>query len=492
MSVIKIEDLTFAYPSSYDNVFENVNLRIDTDWKLGLIGRNGRGKTTLLRLLTGKYEYGGKIESAVTFDYFPYDVRGKDRPAEDILREICPVAEEWQFIREMTWLDIDPGNLYRPFATLSNGEQTKILLAALFLNEGHFLLIDEPTNHLDMHAREVLSAYLKKKKSFILVSHDRAFLDGCVDHILSVNRSDIELQKGNCSSYLTNFEYRQELERRQDIALRRDIVRLKETARRTSDWADKTEASKYGKQDSGLKADKGFVGHKSAKLMKRAKAAEARKEKEIDRKSELLKNAETEEKLKLSPLKYRAERLASFVSVSPCYGDRGVCAPVTFDITRGDRIAIDGRNGSGKSSLLKLLYGCDICHTGRMDKSSGLKISYVEQDTSHLTGTLSELAESYDIDESLLKAVLHKMGFTSRQFEKDMSEFSDGQKKKALLAKSLCEQAHLYVWDEPLNYIDIYSRMAIESLIKEYGPTMIFVEHDKAFRDAVATKVIEI
>ena len=135
MSVIKIEDLTFAYPSSYDNVFENVNLRIDTDWKLGLIGRNGRGKTTLLRLLTGKYEYGGKIEAAVTFDYFPYDVRGKDRPAEDILREICPVAEEWQFIREMTWLDIDPGNLYRPFATLSNGEQTKILLAALFLNE---------------------------------------------------------------------------------------------------------------------------------------------------------------------------------------------------------------------------------------------------------------------------------------------------------------------------------------------------------------------
>ncbi len=121
---------------------------------------------------------------------------------------------------------------------------------------------------------------------------------------------------------------------------------------------------------------------------------------------------------------------------------------------------------------------------------SGLVISYVPQDTSYLTGTLSELAERSHIDESLLKAVLRKMDFERVQFEKDMAEFSEGQKKKALIAKSLCERAHLYIWDEPLNFIDVYSRMQIERLIQAFAPTMIFVEHDRAFQEEIATKVI--
>ena len=177
MSMIKIENLTFSYPTSYDNVFENVSFQVDTDWKLGFVGRNGRGKTTFLNLLLGKYEYSGKILSSVQFDYFPYPVSDKNRITEDILQEICPLAEEWELMRELSYLDVDVDVLWRPFETLSNGEQTKVLIAALFLNEGHFLLIDEPTNHLDAKARKSVAAYLKKKKGFILVSHDRRFLD---------------------------------------------------------------------------------------------------------------------------------------------------------------------------------------------------------------------------------------------------------------------------------------------------------------------------
>ena len=161
MSMIKVENLTFAYPSSYDNIFENVNFQIDTDWKLGFIGRNGRGKTTFLNLLLGKYEYRGKISASVQFDYFPYPVADKSRFTEDILQEICPLSEEWELMRELSYLEVNTEVLWRPFETLSNGEQTKVLLAALFLNEGHFLLIDEPTNHLDSRAREMVSAYLK-------------------------------------------------------------------------------------------------------------------------------------------------------------------------------------------------------------------------------------------------------------------------------------------------------------------------------------------
>lgn len=492
MSVIKVENLTFAYPSGLDNVFENVSFQIDADWKLGFIGRNGRGKTTFLNLLLGKFPYSGKITSSVKFDYFPYEVGDKNKDTMDILREVCPTAEEWQFMQELSFLRVDSGCLYRQFCTLSNGEQAKVLLAALFLNEGHFLLIDEPTNHLDAQAREVLSAYLRKKKSFILVSHDRRFLDGCIDHVLSINRTNIEVQSGNFSSYMENFERQQDFERKQYGRLQNDVQRLKEAAMRNSNWADAVEKTKYGTRNGGLRPDRGYVGHKSAKMMKRAKATEARQQKQIEEKSTLLKNVEIQSSLKISPLTCRAGRLVGLSAVAPRYDGIEVCAPVTFEINNGERIALDGSNGSGKSSILKLICGQPIEYVGKIEIASNLIISYVSQDASHLSGNLSEFAAVNKIDESVFKAVLHKMGFDKRQFETDMSDFSEGQKKKTLIAKSLCEQAHLYVWDEPLNYIDVYSRIQIENLIKEFQPTMIFVEHDKAFRDLIATKTVKL
>ena len=485
MSMIKIENLTFSYPANYDNIFENVSFQIDTDWKLGFVGRNGRGKTTFLNLLLGKYEYSGKILSSVQFDYFPYPVTDKSRNTEEILQEVCPLTEEWEIIRELSYLDVDADILWRPFETLSNGEQTKVLLAALFLNEGHFLLIDEPTNHLDTKARKSVAAYLKKKKSFILVSHDRRFIDDCVDHILSINRTNIEVQSGNFSSWMENFERQQEFELTQNERLQKDIGRLQQAAKRTEVWSFRVEASKIGAPD------KGYVGHKSAKMMKRSKCIEARQFQAIEQKSALLKNVETSEALKIQPLEYRTTSLASISDVAVHYNGKVICEPVTFDIQQGDRIVLGGKNGSGKSSLLKLLLGYSIEHTGTITLGSGLVLSYVPQDTSHLSGTLSGFARENNLDESLFKAVLRKMDIARIQFEKDMKDFSEGQKKKVLIAKSLCEQAHLYVWDEPLNFIDVYSRMQIEQLILQFAPTLLLVEHDIAFREAVATKVVQ-
>lgn len=486
MSMIKIENLTFSYPTSYDNVFENISFQIDTDWKLGFVGRNGRGKTTFLNLLLGKYEYSGKILSSVQFDYFPYHVTDKSCITEEILHEVCPLAEEWEFVRELSYLDVDVDVLWRPFETLSNGEQTKVLLAALFLNEGHFLLIDEPTNHLDAKARKSVATYLKKKKSFILVSHDRRFLDDCVDHILSINRANIEVQSGNFSSWMSNFERQQEFELAKNERLQKDIGRLKQSAKRSAVWSERVEASKIGA------ADKGYIGHKAAKMMKRSKAMEARQQQAIEQKSALLKNVETIETLKIQPLNYYTDLIASLSNVEVCYDGISVCEHVSFEIRKGERIVLEGKNGSGKSSLLKLVVGQPIDYTGTVTLGSGLVISYVPQDTSHLCGTLSEFADENNIDESLFKTILRKMSFERVQFEKNIKDFSGGQKKKVLIAKSLCEKAHLYVWDEPLNFIDVYSRMQIEQLITEFAPTMLLVEHDNAFREAVASKIVNI
>lgn len=455
MSLINVSNLTFSYEGSYDNIFENVSFQIDTDWKLGFIGRNGRGKTTFLNLLLGKYAYSGNISSTVKFEYFPYDVEDKSLYTIEVMKSICTECMDWEIFREISLLDVQEDALYRPFNTLSNGEQTKVLLAALFLTASCFLLIDEPTNHLDIDARNVVQNYLKRKKGFILVSHDRSLLDQCVDHILSINKTNIEIQKGNFTSWWENKTLQDNFELAENKKLLKEIGRLSYATKRSSNWSNKVEKSKYGTTNSGSKLDKGYVGHKAAKAMKRAKNIESRHQEAVLQKSELLHNIEQYDDLKISPLEFHKECLI-------------------------------------EANDLSLSYGDDIKFTGNFMLASGLKISYISQDTSYLKGNLSEFAYNNKIDETLFKTILRKLDFNREQFDKNMVDFSAGQKKKVLIAKSLCESAHLYIWDEPLNYIDIFSRIQIEKMILEYCPTLLFVEHDDAFCNNICTKNINL
>ena len=234
MSQIRVNDLTFHYEGSYDNIFEHTSFSIDTSWKLGFVGRNGRGKTTFLKLLMGEQDSEGSISSSVAFDYFPFSVPDNSLTTEAVFASISD-APRWRLEKELNLLEVEPDALDRAFATLSPGEQTKVLLAALFSRSGHFLLIDEPTNHLDMEARAVVSRYLNGKQGFILVSHDRAFLDGCVDHILSINRASIEVQKGTFSSWEENRRRQDNFEVAENERLSREIDSLRAASKRTAD-----------------------------------------------------------------------------------------------------------------------------------------------------------------------------------------------------------------------------------------------------------------
>jgi len=492
MSLIKISNLTFAYDGSYDDIFSGVSFQVDTDWKLGFCGRNGRGKTTFLNLLMGRYEYSGAIDASVNFEYFPFAVADHSRDTREILDNIAPEAQDWQIRKELTKMAVGEDALDRPFSTLSNGERTKALLAGLFLREGGFLLIDEPTDHLDMEARGVVARYLNGKSGFILVSHDRSFLDGCVDHILSINKAGIEVTNGNFSTWLEQKERRDSFELAQNERLEHEIGRLKESAARTARWSDKVEKSKTQPLKSGLSADKGYIGHRAAKMMKRSKSTEKRKQDAIEEKSSLLKNIETAEDLKIHPLEYHAPGLLSAERLSVSYDGREIFRDLSFSLRRGERLALLGGNGSGKSSVLKLICGEGVPHTGTVKVGSRLVISYVPQDSSFLAGSLDEYASGQSIDATLFRAILRKLDFSRVQFEKDMRDYSAGQKKKVLLAGSLCQQAHVYIWDEPLNYVDVLSRIQIESLIIAYKPTMVFVEHDRAFCKNIATKTADL
>lgn len=517
MSLIHVQNLSFGYGNEL--IFDSVSFQIDTRWRLGFVGRNGRGKTTFLRLLMGDFPYRGSIETSESFDYFPFSM--PDGIAMEVVKERIAPFTRWEaemeaalaaedmekygkiqelyqvndgycieelIAKEAGKLGLPENALKRRFHTLSYGEQTKLMLAALFLRKNRFLLIDEPTNHLDLGGRRIVAKYLSGKQGFILVSHDRQFLDNCVDHILSINKNTIEVIAGNYSVWQENKDRQDRYELEQNGQLKKEIRRLETVYRKTANWSDRVEATKIGNHA----ADRGAIGHKSAKMMKRAKAVQARQNAAIEEKTKLLHNIESAEDLKIHVLPANQSKLLQLKEVCIDYGSHPLFPPIDLTVMEGDRIALYGTNGCGKSSLLRLILGHTIPHTGQVQLTNGTIVSYVPQSTSHLTGTLKEYAFREGIDETLFKTILRKLDFSREQFDKKIEFFSAGQKKKVLLAGSLSKPAHLFIWDEPLNYIDVLSRIQIENLLCEFQPTMIFVEHDEAFCKNTASRMIHL
>ena len=520
MSTIHIEDLSFSYPTSGDAIFEHVTLQLDTSWKLGLVGRNGRGKTTLLRLLTGELAGSGTLVSPVSFDYFPFSIT-EDATALAVCRGIIAPFTQWEqrmetllasptpqnleaygdileqytaadgytidelIEAEISKLGVTPQALNRRFFSLSPGEQVKLQLASLFLKKHRFLLIDEPTNHLDEDGRRCLGDYLSKKSGFLLVSHDRDFLDRSCDHILSINRHSLELVTGNYSTWWENFQRHQQFEERRNQALRREIRHLSDAARATEGWSNQVEASKIGSYD------KGYIGHKSAKMMKRAKVLQSRREKALEEASSLLSEQDIPPSLRLHLAPVPGKALLDVQDLTVKLGERVLFSHLSFCVSPGDRIALRGSNGTGKSTLLRLLSGdTSIPYTGSIRRNGGLLLSQVPQESAFLHGEMREFIRESQLEESLFKAILRKLDFSRQQFDKRLEELSAGQQKKLLVARSLCQRANLFLWDEPLNFLDVLSRTQLEQLLLSQEPTMIFVEHDRRFQQNVATREI--
>ena len=525
MAQILVDHLTFAYEGSFDNIFEDISFSVDTNWRLGFLGRNGKGKTTFLNLLLGKYEYSGSIVTSAVFDYFPYPVtQGQMQlPAADLLEQWKAGCEQWRVLAELDQLRENAEVLYRPFRTLSPGGRTKVMLAVLFSGANDFLLIDEPTNHLDQASRENVKDYLASKKGFILVSHDRDLLDACTDHVLVLNRKSIDVQNGNFSVWWENKQRRDQFARAENEKHTKEIGKLRQSAAQKAQWADQNERTKIGfdpvKEHDRSISTRAYIGAKTKKVQSRVSQMQKRIEREIEEKEGLLADLEEPVDLKLMTLRHHKERLIHIHELSAAY-EGSVCpafSNLTFDLLQGDRCALHGRNGCGKSTLIKLILqragmgkevleacalpdrqkngtnaGLPVIESGVCETASGLTISYINQDTSMLKGSIQAFCRARGLEESLFCAILRQLDMERVQFLKNMEDYSEGQKKKVLIAASLLTPAHLYIWDEPLNYIDVFSRLQIEKLLLTYQPTMLFVEHDVRFREQIATKTVEI
>ncbi|HAQ41209.1 MAG TPA: ABC-F type ribosomal protection protein [Clostridiales bacterium] len=534
--MIEIGVSSLAKSFGGDKLFENVTFDVKTKDKIGLIGRNGTGKTTLMKILAGCENYQGGLvnkRKGLTIGYLEqipsYD---DENTVLDVLNEAFSQLDEIRIQMEqleksfdslkgdelkaavskysslhdsyelaggystkeklnriMHGLEISEDMQKRQFNKLSGGEKTRIILGKILLEEPEVLLLDEPSNHLDIKSVEWLEEYLNAYNgTMVMVSHDRYFLDRTVDHILSINKNNIEVQKGNFSSWQENKDRQDNYEISQNDKLKKEINQLETAFRRTAGWSDKVEKSKIGEHSP----DRGYIGHKAAKMMKRAKSIELRKENSLNEKRKLLKNIEKYDSLKVIPSAYHKDTLINVDNLSVSYGERTILNNVSFTINQGDRIALRGKNGSGKSTILKILVGKNENYRGTVNIGSNLNISYVPQDTSFLNGSFSDFIITENINESIFRTLLAKLDMDSYDFSKNLEELSEGQKKKVLIAKSLSQSSHIYIWDEPLNFIDVYSRIQIEELINEFEPTMIFVEHDRIFNENIATKEVHL
>lgn len=494
MGNIQVKNLSFRYSDMTKSLFNRFSLNIDESWKLGLIGRNGRGKTTFLKLLLGKYVYSGEIQSSVQFKYFPQPIANPTAKTSDILKAITGLADNdlWKVQLEMDNLVLTDALLTRPFSTLSPGERTKLLLAGLFVDDGTFQLIDEPTNHLDMIGRQTVADYLKTKRGFIVVSHDRHFMDQVIDHVLSIDRAKIQLFDGNYETWQREYDRQNLAEHNEKRHLQTEIKRLRATADQVKQWAGQSENKKSKASYRGQKTvdlDKGFIGHKAAKVMKRSKNTLKRTESDIDKRKTLLKNVDEVVPLTLNyqpPYQKHILRLAEF---QVCRNQKILNRPLTIDLQKGQRLVLQAPNGFGKTTILKALLGQKqlIAH-GSYELSRTVKISYLMQNFETLTGDLPDYAANFDIDLSSLLNMLRKLGFERSAFSKNLADLSMGQKRKVSLARSLCEPANFYIWDEPLNYLDVITRRQIQALILAVQPTMLVIDHDQDFVKAIATE----
>ena len=523
MSVIQINNLSFSYEGGLMPVFSDLSLRLDSAWRLGLVGRNGRGKTTLLRLMKGELQGSGQIISAVDFDLFPFAldlardaqsalidslapytrweeemVRCLEDGSEAALKRYGDVLAQYMaqdgyairghLAREAALMGLDPDSLSRPLSSFSPGERVRLMMAALFVRKNHFLLIDEPTNHLDMAGRERMAAYLGGKSGFLVASHDRSFLDSACDHILALEKQGARVTAGNYSAYRENKGRQDDYERAENERIQKDIRRLRASAREKADWSDRIEAGKIGQ---GV-ADRGFVGAQSARMMKRSLAIRGRIERQAQEQEALLKNLEYTADISLPVLSHKSKLLLRLEKLGFSYGEKTLFEGLDLSLAAGERLALTGANGAGKTTLLKLVSGELAPTSGSVWRPQGLVISLLPQTSHHLTGSPREMAARLGLDLTRLLMLLRKFDLPQEHFEQNSAGFSLGQKKKLLLAISLAQPAHLYLWDEPLNDIDPESREQIEDMLLASRSAMVFIEHERAFVERVATRILPI
>lgn len=520
------KDISFKYEDSTENILENICLTFNSNSKIGLIGKNGCGKTTLFKLMLGLVKgYDSQFESIEKLrkGYLPQELRiegaislekyfwslnpslqeAKTKISEHYngLRTLddVPLTEalskfdnlngynfEVKLDKMLDKFEMDGIDLSRKISTLSGGEKTKITMVRILMDEPDILFLDEPTNHLDTSQLEWLERFLTDTNiPYITISHDRKFLDKTVTTIWEIEDKELRVYSGNYSFY----KYEKETEFNQKMhefeSQQKKIKQLKKTQGQRKKWASSYQGETGPGGNARTYED---VTNKGKKAMKRAKNIEKRIEIIIKKEEAIKPFIEKERKLSLHDSTLKNKIVLSVEKLSKKFEDNFVLDDINFEVRNGDRLAIKGKNGSGKSTLLKII-------TNNMTQSGGLiswapkvKIGYYAQEYENLdlnSTILEEVIQGNIREQTQARIILGCFNIEKDDVNRKISTLSIGEKSKTALAKIIFSNSNVLVLDEPTNHLEISAREAFEDALMKFNGTVIFVSHDRYFCDKI-------
>lgn len=506
MVILKISGLSKSF--GIKTVFENVSFEVRSGERIGLVGANGAGKTTLLKCIMGTEEYDkGSVKASdgaiigylrQDFNYASRTIREemeyawkdvlyykdkiedltrqleKNKNEEDLILAYGRAEERFEFLggydyesttrKILTGLGFTDEDWDRDIHSFSGGQKVRINLAAAFVRHPDFLLLDEPTNHLDMNMLEWLEDYLRSYRGGILmISHDRYFLDGAATGIIDLENHHIRSFRGGYTRYLE-----------------------------TKTNQDRAYEKAYDLQEEHIKETEEYIRRYKAGI----KAKQAR-----GRQSQLNRLVRLEKPVHQATLRFHfdppadcAEKVLDVLRVKGSYGENTLFENLSMHIRKGETVGLIGPNGTGKTTLLKLITGDKKTDTGFIQLGSNVKMGYYSQEQERLHPKLSvldEVRDTFNFGEKEARNILGMFLFRGDDVFKTVGMLSGGEKARLSLLCLFLEKPNFLILDEPTNHLDIPTREIMEDAIQAFGGTCLVVSHDRYFLDKVATRILE-
>ena len=517
MIVLSCNNLNKSF--GIDSILENVNFTVNEYDKIGIIGVNGTGKTTLFKIISGIYGYdSGDIYTSKDCEigYLEQNTNfhSENTILEEVLEVFKDVIEMEKYLRDLEHkiseessntnsttleklmneysnkleafsdmngygykseakgvlkgLGFSDEDMDKPISILSGGEKTRVLLGKLLLKKPTLLLLDEPTNHLDSEAIEWLEVFLKQYKgTVILISHDRYFLDQVVNRIFEIHNKKLKTYNGNYSDFIKTSAIEKELELKKFEDQQKDIK----------------------KQEESIERLKAFGREKHLKRARSKEKALAKVD-VLDKPEAYRKKA----KIEFNPSVTSGNDVLQLRDISMGYGERILFKDLNLDIYRGEKVALIGANGIGKSTLFKIIMNEITPLSGDIKFGTNVNVSYFhqEQKTLNLDNTIIDeiWEDNKQLTQTSLRTMLGAFLFEGEEVFKKISTLSGGERARVAILKLILSNANLLLLDEPTNHLDIDSKEVLEEALSSYTGTIFTISHDRYFLNTVVDKVL--
>lgn len=474
-------------------IFKDLNLTIYDGEKIGVVGANGSGKSTLLSIISKGIDVdSGTVNTSGTLGYVKQITSYTYEDFEIILRDLRQKIDFIKINKELNLSDDLPFDKER-LKTLSGGERTKLMISSILARNSTTLLLDEPTNHLDRNGILWLQNKVNEfRGTVIIVSHDRDFLNNTVNKIIEINNGQVNEFYGNYNDYKSQkqeivnsqtkkYNEQQSMKKR----IEKQIKELKQTASKVDKKAkrDGSSDSRVIGYKDGIKAVAGKIGKNA--VIKENKLL--REEKDfVDR-----PNVEKEIYYNIKSSEIASKVLIKAEDLSKQYGNNVLFSNSNFSIENGEKVALIGDNGTGKTTLLKIILG-EEDYAGSLWKTNNLKIAYLSQEIldEDENETILERASNFGTLKTQFLTNLANMNINRNLFTNKIKNLSLGERMKIKMNELILSDFNLLILDEPTNHLDIANKEFLEKILKEYKGACIIVSHDKAFLDNICTKTL--